>query len=190
MLPDTRRQTTGLALRNANMLTVPNNRTALYQRSFVPKTTRDWNLLPEPIRSDPCLKTFKKAIVSQFSAETPKKFNTIGTKMGNILHTRLRLNSTRLNAHLFQIQKSSSPSCECGNPSENVTHFVLNCPRFDTQRSELYYQVTRIVPGFLRLTDSYKLKILLHGYNLNDNDGVKVAKLFQTFLISTKRFLP
>ena len=91
--------------------------------------------------------------------------------MGNTLHTRLRLDSTSLNAHLFQIQKASSPSCECGHPNENVVHFVLKCHRFDTLRSELFNQITSIVPGSPRLTNPNKLKMFLHGNNLNTDNG-------------------
>ena len=120
--------------------------------------------------------------------KSPQKFNALGSKMGNTLHTRLRLYSTSLNSHLFQIQKASSPSCECGHPNENLAHFVLTCPRFDMLRSKRFHQTTNAVPGFPRLTNQNKLKMLLHGHNLNNDDGVKVVQYFQTLLIQNHSF--
>ena len=188
IIPQTRHHNTGLALRNANTITLPNNRTTLFQKSFIPNTTKLWNNLPESIRTVPSLKTFKGAIDSRFGAEVPPSFYSIGSKQGNILHTRLRLNSSVLNAHLFEIQKSSSPCCECGSPRETVAHFVLNCPRFNVLRSELFDQVSQILPDFARINNLNKLNVLLHGGELRETDSSEVAKLFQKFLIKTKRF--
>ena len=187
IIPKTRHHNTGLALRNANARTLPRNRTTLFQQSFVPQTTKQWNNLPESIRTDPCLKTFKRAIDSRFGAEVAPKFNSYGSKKGNILHTRLRLNSSELNANLFKIQKSSSSSCECGNPSETVAHFVLNCPRFSVLRSELFDEVSRLLPNFSDINNVSKLNVLLDGKDVSEK-GLKIAKTFQNFLIKTKRF--
>ena len=190
ILPESRQHRTGLTLRNANTLTLPNNRTTLFQQSFIPKTTKQWNDLPECTRTDPCPKSFIRAMDSLLGPEVPPKFNNVGSKFGNILHTRLRLNSSVLNAHLFEIQKASSPSCECGSPRETVAHFVLNCPRFYVLRSELFDQISNIIPLFCRTTNTNKLNVLLRGTGLSQNEGIEIAKLFQNFLIKTKRFQP
>ena len=188
ILPHTRQENTGLALRNANTLSLPNNRTTLFQKSFIPQTTRDWNNLPETTRTEPCLKSFKRAIFSLHGTEPAPKFNSVGCKFGNILHTRLRLNASTLNDHLFKIQKASSPCCDCGSPKETVAHLVLNCPHFNMLRSELFREISRITTTFQQANNSKKLDMLLYGTDLISKDGIKIATLFQNSLIKTKRF--
>ena len=188
ILPHTRHENTGLALRNADTVSLPNNKTTLFQKAFIPKTTRDWNSLPATIRTEPCLKSFKRAIFSLYGTEPAPKFNSVGCKVGNILHTRLRLNASTLNAHLFQIQKASSPCCDCGSPKETVAHLVLNCPHFNMLRSELFRQISCITTKFQQANNSKKLDMLLIGTDLSLKDGFQMAILFQNFLIKTKRF--
>ena len=188
IIPQPRQNIVGLTLRNANTRTLPNTRTTLFQQSFIPKTTKQWNSLPNSTRTDPDPKSFKRAIDDRFGTDGTPKFNNVGSKMGNIFHTRLRLNASVLNAHLFKIQKTVSPCCECGDPTETVAHFVLNCPHFNVLRSELFDQVSRVMPSFAHISGLNKLNLLLYGSGLNDNQGLEIAKLFQNFIIKTKRF--
>ena len=48
-------------------------------------------------------------------------------------------------------------------------------------------QVSQILPDFARINNLNKLNVLLHGGELR-TDSSEVAKLFQKFLIKTKRF--
>ena len=189
IIPQPRQNIVGITLRNANTRTLPNTRTTLFQQSFIPRTTKQWNNLPNSTRTDPDPKSFKRAIDDRFGTEETPKFNNVGSKMGNILHTRLRLNASVLNAHLFKIQKTVSPCCECGDPKETVAHFVLNCPRFNMLRSALFDQVSRVIPSFSHISGLNKLNLLLYGIGLSENQGLEVAGLFQNFIIKTKRFL-
>ena len=59
-LPRPRQVDTVRTLRTSSTLTVPENRTSRFQRSFIPGTTRTWNKLPEHIRSQDTLNKFKK----------------------------------------------------------------------------------------------------------------------------------
>ena len=151
-------------------------------------TTKEWNNLSRSTRTDPCLRSFQRAIDARLSAGVAPLFNRVGSKTGNTLHTRLRLNATILNAHLFKIQKAISPCCECGSSKETVAHFVLNCPIFNVQRSELFCQISQLVPDFVRTSNATKLNMLLNGNELSKAHGIKIAYLFQNFLIKTKRF--
>jgi hypothetical protein len=46
-------------------------------------------------------------------------------KLGQILHARLRMNCSALNAHLFIRNHIESPNCICGI-TETVSHFLQN----------------------------------------------------------------
>ena len=47
LIPETRQQETGRTLCNSHSHTLPPNRTTSFKRSFVPDTTRLWNILPD-----------------------------------------------------------------------------------------------------------------------------------------------
>ena len=70
-LPHTRHQDTSRTLRNASAHSLPANNTSLFQRSFFPVTTRDWNKLPEIIRIVAPPKSFKREILQRLGASTP-----------------------------------------------------------------------------------------------------------------------
>ena len=71
---------------------------------------------------------------------------------------------------------------------KRLAHFVLNCPRFQVLRSVLFGQVSTIIPIFNNCNSVSKLNLLLYGRGLNKNDQIKVANLFQNYIIKTKRF--
>ena len=57
----------------------------------------------------------------------------IGTRLGQILHTRLRMQCSSLNYHLFRKNIVNSPFCQCG-ATETTAHFLLHCPRHNATR--------------------------------------------------------
>ena len=127
-LPNPRHADTAGTLRNSATLTIPQNSTTQFQKSFIPNTTRKWNKLPSQIRSQETQRTFKKERIGMLGAKRPPPFNIMGSKRGNTLHTQLRLGNSGLNAHLFKIQKHPHPHCQCGHKTETTMHFTLHCP--------------------------------------------------------------
>ena len=180
LVPDTRAHTTGRPLRNAQSLTLPSNRTTAYQRSFIPTTIRKWNKLPPTLTSLSSSRSFKREIHQRLGAAKPPPYFNLGHRTGNILHTRIRVGLSHLNAHKFKIQKSSSdsPSCECGHQCENEKHYILNCPLYDQLRSQLLLETSSIIPNFLHLDQAYQLRIYLNGENLTVNEQRLLANIF------------
>ena len=62
------------------------------------------------------------------------KNSYVGCRLGQILHVRLRMNCSALNAHLFIRNLVESPNCICGI-TETVPHFLLDCPRHTTLKT-------------------------------------------------------
>ena len=190
-LPNTRRRDTQRTLRNHTLHTLPPNHTTSYQQSFIPATTRTWNRLPEAVRSLARFTELKKAITQLLGPMRPPKYYHIGTKMGNILHTKIRLGISELNSHQFAIQKADSTHCNCGHNQENTSHFIMHCPTHAHLRNRLYDNISRILQiNFTLLPPSKKIDILLYGKELREGDDKEVASSFQTFLFFTKRFYP
>ena len=132
---------------------------------------------------------FKKHVTQQLSVPKPPIYYLHGRKTQNILHTRLRTDMSHLNAHLFKIQKVETPACSCGHPVENTSHFVLACPKYNSQRHTLLNFLSNTLNcNFTSKPKPIQLQILLHGTNLSSGDGRVVARHFQNYLQHSLRF--
>ena len=188
-LPRPRQVDTVRTLRTSNTLTVPENRTSRFQRSFIPGTTRTWNKLPEHIRSQDTLNKFKKEITALMGAERPPDYFSYGSKIGNKIHTQLRLGNSTLNSHLFQFQKVPHPNCQCGQGLETALHFTLHCPLHAQLRDTLFQAITNeLNTDFSHFTTNQKYNTLIYGKHMNTTSSRRVAYHFQKIIISTNRF--
>ena len=93
------------------------------------------------------------------------------------------MNCSVLNAHLFIKDLFESPNCICGI-TENVSHFLLDCPRHTTLRQQLFFSL-------LDIPKTISLNLLIFGLvNLNDEENNAVFKSVQSFIIKSKRCTP
>ena len=83
ILPEKRISRTGRALRNADTLTQPHNRTSAFQKSFIPSTTKLWNSLPSLVRQSN-YPTFKHALNKKFCPPRPPPFFTYTRSIMNV----------------------------------------------------------------------------------------------------------
>jgi len=56
-----------------------------------------------------------------------------GSRLGQILHSRLRMQCSSLNQHLYRKNIVDSPNCICGL-TESTTHYLFHCLRYTAQR--------------------------------------------------------
>ena len=188
MMPNTRVHNTGRILRNANEHTIPSIRTSSFQQSFFPSTSKLWNHLHQSTRSL-SYPSFKRAISERLGVPRPPAYYEIGSKIGNLLHTRLRTEMSHLNSHLFQIQKHTTAKCSCGHPIENVRHYILYCPNYINERIKLNDNISEILGiDFTELLPIQQLHLILHGETLDEGGGRAVAYHFQKFIINSHRF--
>ena len=188
IMPATRVQSTGKTLRNASSHTIQPTRTTSYQSSFFPSTGKHWNRLPQSLRSLP-RNSFKRAITRRLGMSNPPMYFKLGSKTGNIIHTRLRTGMSCLNCHLFRINKIATPECSCGHAVEDVRHFILFCKKIISQRNVLFQNISQVLGvNFSTLTPKSQLNLLIHGESLDVEDGHKIAHHFQIFLLNSKRF--
>ena len=187
-LPDTRDQVTSHNLRNAGNFSLPSNRLSSYRNSFIPRTVRSWNKLPATVRAKPTLATFKRAVVHEYGAQRPSAFFAFDLKRPNVLHTRLRLDTSKLNAHLFYSSQTESPHCACRHTLETSKHFLLHCPLYNASRHIMETSINSIVPTFSIQNSHNKLDIILFGRGLSEVDGRAVARAVKKFITGTGRF--
>ena len=171
-------------LRNANDFNLPAGRLSIYQKSFLPSTIRLWNNLSANIRDSPSTESFKFNLKNSY--DTPKKppdFYFVGSRLGNILHSRLRRKCSSLKSDLFRCNIIDTCYCDCGNYIESAEHFFLICPRYTAQRVNLLH-------GIRNLNFEISVENILFGNS--DMDSDKNSRLFvlvQKFILDSKRFV-
>ena len=96
-----------------------------FNSSFFPNTTKMWNSLPKEIVMLN-LPDFKNSMKKMFKPKRYKHFAR-GSKLGNILLTRIRVGRSDLNQHKFTVGHVDSPECLCHFRSESPEHNFLDC---------------------------------------------------------------
>ncbi|EUC65957.1 reverse transcriptase from transposon X-element protein, putative, partial [Rhizoctonia solani AG-3 Rhs1AP] len=90
---------------------------------------------------------------SRFPGLSPRHFLAHSrelTRSQATLLYRLMTGHVQLRQHLHRLQLVDSPRCEhCSREYETVSHFLLRCPRYATERHE---HLTTRGPDFLRLS--------------------------------------
>ena len=50
----------------------------------------------------------------------------------------MRMNCSKLNAHLCYLHVIEAPDCNCGFDYENTNHYLLSCPLYTLERNILF----------------------------------------------------
>ena len=145
--------------------------------------------LPTETRRPSNYRDFKKTLTNLILPEKPSPYLSFGSKAGNVLHTKLRLSASQLNAHRFTIGKTTSPACMCGHGSEDSPHFLFSCPLHAVARNNLFQTLTLVLNlNFSQLPRANQVDILLNGPQKDENISRNVALSLQNFLFKTQRF--
>ena len=176
LVPPSIDQISQRTLRSGNHLQVPQSRTSHYQNSFLPRTVSEWNALPNNIKSLPSLNSFK-TFLNRNQSPVPSYY-FIGERKYQVLHTRLRLGCSSLNADLFRNHVSAIDTCQCGQ-IETATHYLLLCP--------IYRNVRTTTIG--TIIENINLDILLKGCPLYSEDvNISIFLKVQDFIRKSNRF--
>ena len=115
LIPPMVQNTTLYNLRNSSDLHNIQARTNIFYNSFLLSTTRAWNELPEETKTAPSVASFKDRLNRDLltpptpSPATPTPYShpppiyvNCGSRIGQIMHARLRMECNSLNAHLYK----------------------------------------------------------------------------------------
>ena len=161
-----------------------------FKKSFFPYITSLWNNL-EVETQLLTVPDFKMKLKEKLK---PKKFKQYskGSKIGNTLLARIRLQRSDLNLHKFSIGQSESPECICHLKYESSEHYLIDCFLYSCERQILFNQVEHFIPNFINFSKSKKYEILLNGLKSDNpefnstNTSILIA--VQNFILKTKRF--
>ena len=161
---------------NANDIQSIRARTNLFFNSFFPSTIRAWNSLPQDIKDANTVTAFKYCLNRH--RRLPPKYYNAGSRIGQILHARLRMGCSSLNSHLYSKNIVPSPSCAYGE-FEICYHFFLHCPRYSNVRNTY-------LSGYLH---THSVQELLHGkVTATDEDNETMFCHVQEFIVKSKGF--
>ena len=163
---------------------------AKYENSFFPFMTKLWNELDVNLQILP-LSDFKEKLKLNLKPKKYRHFSK-GSKIGNSLLSRLRLNQSDLNLHKFTVGRSESSECDCHAKSESSFHYLTECFLFSGERQILYSLVEHYIPHFLNISKTKQFEILVMGINIDqpefNSTNTTIAIAVQKFILSTKRF--
>ena len=94
-------------------------------QSFIPKTSKDWNSLPESARIVQSLGEFRR-FLDKDKIIVPNYYY-FGQRKSQVIHTCLRLNCNSLGSDLLNNHISENANCLFCNVPETVEHYLLHC---------------------------------------------------------------
>ena len=176
LVPSSFGQTHQYSTRNHSNLVHVHSRTAYYNNSFLPSTVRLWNELPANIKSNVSVNSMKIFLNNTINP-VPSYFYA-GSRIGQILHTRIRTESSALKDHLYKKNIEANPYCSC-KLVETSEHFLFKCSLYERLRNDL----------FVNLSSHLNINNLLFGdSNLPDCENESNFLVIQDFIIKSKRF--
>ena len=148
-----------------------NNLTPNYLQEFVLPLVQDGN--PYRLRNSSDIRT-----IHTNTNRAPPKYYSAGSRKGQILHARLRMQCSSLNADLYRKNIIPSPSCSCGG-FESAYHFFYICPQLTAVRE-------RYLGDVLRNHTTHEL--LCGKPEFTNDENVSLFLKVQDFIIKSKRF--
>ena len=164
--------------RSSNMLQVPLCRTETYKKSFLPASVLEWNNLDDILRQIESTGLFKKYLNRNVLCNVHYLFRNTGSRNNQIIHCKLRLGCSNLNAHKYDRFLQNFSSCACGYHYEDVIHFLFTCPNYACIRSQSFFY-----------NHGCDIKTVLFGnYSLSDDINLKIIQSVHYYFTLTKRF--
>ena len=103
-----------------------------------------------------------------------------GKRIGQIYYSRLRIDCSSLNHHLFSKNIIDSPLCICGR-QETTKHYLFDCNRFNNLSQEIMQSISQLCKP--------SLNALLYGAtDLSDETNRQLFIIIQEYILRTKQF--
>ena len=148
-------------------------------QSYLPSSVGLWNRIPNVIRDDSSYSNFKNYL--DRGKRKISKYYYCGSRLGQTLHARLRLECSDLNYHLYINNIIDSSLCKkCSiSTREDPDHFLLFCPKYNEPRQKHLNTIGIALNSI----------ILLHGNpDFSDELNQQIFISVQRYCIDSKRF--
>ena len=115
------------------------------------------------------IEIFKSKLHAYFKPQK-FKFYSYGSKIGNMLITRLRVDRSYLNSNGFYIGLNPSPQCSCGQGQETIKHIFISCDLYNSICKIMFDKVGQLISAFSSLNRNDKTCLLLYGFKPDNSD--------------------
>ena len=118
-----------------------------------------------------------KLILKNFFSLNQRSLFSINDPVGVKLLTRLRLQFSHLNEHIFRhnFKNCVSPMCDCGAEAESTSQFFLRCQFFANERQKLRDDVYQLDASVKHLNEESLIDVLLYGSDrFNDSRNKQI----------------
>jgi len=158
--------------------------TQRYKNSFYPDAVKIWNGMDHIFKDSANILAFKKQLNALIRPE-PKSifriFDPIGLK--RIYQLRVGLSPLKYHKKKYNFLDTPHNICDCGNASEDVTHFFFHCSLHANVRFALINSISMIVLPYPNIILENNVNLLLYGHHkLNFNENRQI-------LISTTKYI-
>ena len=141
-------------MRSGSNIHIPTACTNIYQNSFIPRTSTDWNSLLVNVTSNPSLPQFERYL-DKNKSKVPPYYSHRGPPLSNSPR------STTVSLQLSECWSLlETDKCTCGEP-ETAQHYFFQCANFRAVRAATNSIIT--------LSDKYwnHTKVILKLYMIN-----------------------
>ena len=178
LVPPTVGYNSAYSLHNASDYKYIRSNTQLNYNFFLPSVVRDCNELPHATGNAPGISAFKPSLNSTLISVP--RFYLDGKRIGQIYHSRLRMDFSSFNHQLFSKNIIDSPLFICGRP-ETTKHYLFECNRFNNLPQEMMQSIFQLCEP--------TMNALLYGVtDLSDETNRQLFMIIQEYIIRTKRF--
>ena len=178
LIPLNLSSTTTYDTRSTNILQMPLCRTETYRNSFLPSSVQEWNMLDDQVRNIESLALFKKHFHRNVLCNVHHIFKITGNRSNQIIHCKLRLGCSELNADKFDRFLQNFSTCNCGYHYEDALHYLFICPNYSFIRSTCFFYV-----------NGFDIQTVLRGnYSLSDDTNSNIIQSVHKYFTLTKRF--
>ena len=147
-------------------------RTETFRKSFICSSVKLWN------ETEPSKRTIEH-IRSIMNPPRNELYN-FGNRIENVKHAQLRMNCSKLNAHLYSLHVVDSPNCLCGNGIEDSEHYLLHCPIYTIPRVKLINLLDNVM--------YLNVNILLYGCeDYSHKENCDIFNAVHAYIFDTKR---
>ena len=149
-----------------------------FKDSFFVSTTSIWNTLPERIQGSNSISEIKQYLTRD-DHSVPLMYY-LGNRKVQIVHCKLRLGMSDLNQDMVNRHVSNNASCTCGAQYETATHYLLQCPQYQTARE---HTINTLDPHLQSITT------LLNGNpDLSQTANINIFQAVHEYIVESQRF--
>ena len=161
--------------RNPDNFVVFKTRTETFKSSLIPSSVILWN------STNPGDRTIEN-ITAIMKTKSDELFY-YGERKVNIIHAQLRMQCSKLNAHLFLLHVVDSPACLCGHNVEDSSHYLLECPLYLVIRQNMLETLHGLV-----VHRDINLDTLLYGTDVYGYDtNCRIFEAVHKFILDSGR---